>query len=396
MSNVGIYGNGPHCPSGYGTQADKLGRELRKNGHQVAYMPFHGLQGSPLGYEGSTIYPGSTEDPWALDLLGAHYRHFGADLLITLMDAWVLDPAKLAGMNIAHWLPVDCEPLGAMDRRVLDAGGGRPVAMSRFGLRQMQDAGYDALLAPHSLPMDVWSPLTDRQAARESLGFGDRFIVAVNAANQDPFRKGYGEQLAAFAQLAKRHDDVLMLIHTRAETRNGINLAALIADLGLEKHVVIGDQYLISAGMIGEGQMVSWHGIADLLTNCSYGEGFGLAVLQSQATGTPVVVTDFSAMSELCGAGWKVGGQRFWNRGHDARWKVPYIHEIADAYELAYDGGAARLRDQAREFALAYDSAKIYREHWAPILAELCPEATPVVSLPEKRRESVGAGDAGA
>ena len=374
MSRVMIYGNGLWENTGYGTQALQLARQLRKNGHEAACAAFHGLHGAPLGYDGFTVYPGSLEDPWALDVLGAHCRHFGADLLITLMDAWVLDPAKLAGMNVAHWMPVDCEPLSAMDRKILDAGGGRPVAMSRFGEKQMRAAGYEPLYAPHALDMQgIWKPLEDREAARRTLGLHDRFVVGLNAANQDPFRKGFGEQLHAFAAFVRKHDDALMLIHSRAETRQGVNLNALIAGVGLtSRHVMIGDQYLNAAGLIGEAQMASWHGVPDLLTNCSYGEGFGLAVLQSQAAGTPVVVTNFSAMAELCGAGWKVRGQPFWNRGHDAEWRVPFISEITKAYEKAYDQ-AAGLRDKARAFALAYDADRVYADFWAPALKELIP-----------------------
>ena len=108
MSNVLVYSNAPWCPSGYGTQAALMARKFRGLGHNVAVAAFHGLHGTPLNWEGITVYPGSGEDPWAQDVLPAHYRRHQADLLITLMDAWVLDPAKLGGMNVAHWLPVDC------------------------------------------------------------------------------------------------------------------------------------------------------------------------------------------------------------------------------------------------------------------------------------------------
>ena len=120
--------------------------------------------------------------------------------------------------------------------------------------------------------------------------------------------------------------------------------------------------------------MASWHGVLDVLSNCSYGEGFGLPVLQSQACGVPVIVNRFSAMDELCGAGWKVDGQTFWNRGHNATWQVPFISAIEEAYETAYDG-AAGLREQARKFAMAYDCDRVLQDHWAPALKELLPGA---------------------
>jgi len=346
---------------------------LRKNGHEVAFAAFHGLQGIPItGPDGVVTYPGSSEDAYSQDILPLHYQHFRADLLITLMDAWILDPARLAGMNVAHWMPVDCSPLGSMDRRILDAGPGRPVAMSRFGEAMLRDAGYDALYAPHALDLSVWKPLADRKAARQALGMDGRFVIGINAANQDPFRKGFGEQLAAFAQFAKRHDDALMLIHSRAQTRQGVNLAKLIGELGIGRQVMVGDQYQIAAGLIPESQMADWHGLLDLCSNCSYGEGFGLAILQSLAVGTPVAVTDCSSMTELCGAGWLVQGQPAFNRGHDAFWRVPFISSITQAYEQAYEKAAGK-REQAVAFAQRYDADRVYADYWAVALKELIP-----------------------
>lgn len=372
MSNILIFGNAPWCPSGYGVQAALLAKKLPGLGHSTAVAAFHGLHGTPLNWEGVKVYPGSGEDPWALDVLPAHYRNYEADLLITLMDIWVLDPAKLAGMSLAHWIPVDCSPLSAMDRAILDKGGGRPVAMSQFGRRQLEDAGYDPLYVPHSLDTAVWSPLEDREQAREILNFSGRFVIGVNAANQDPVRKGFGEQIAAFARFSRKHDDALMLIHSRAETRQGADLNALIAHHGVSGKVILGDQYMIAAGLVSEAQMTSWHGVLDVLSNCAYGEGFGLAVLQSQAAGVPVIVTDGSSMTELCGAGWAVESQPFWNRGHNAEWRAPLIGSIADAYEEAYQH-AGELRGKAREFALRYDADRVLQDYWAPALKELLP-----------------------
>ena len=359
--------------SGYGTQAAALGRSLTAHGHTVGFAPFHGLTGTAIHFENMIVYPGSAESPWALDILPAHYQHFQADLLITVMDAWVLDPARLAGMNVAHWMPVDCEPMGGLDRRILENGRGRPVALSRFGEAQMKAAGFRPLYVPHALDMSLWAPLTARDEARKALNLDDRFVIQVNAANQDPQRKGIGEQLQAFKIFSDRHPDAVMLIHARGETAQGLNLPALITALGLEGRAILGDQYQIAAGLIPESQMAMWHGLGDVLSNCAWGEGFGLAVLQAQACGTPVVVTDCSAMSELCGAGWKVPGQRHWNRGHNAWWTIPYVGAIAEAYEEAYEK-AAGMREQAREFALAYDAERVFAEFWEPALAELLPK----------------------
>jgi len=87
------------------------------------------------------------------------------------------------------------------------------------------------------------------------------------------------------------------------------------------------------------------------------------------------VVTDFSAMSELCGSGWLAEGARYWNKGHSAWWVRPSVAAITEAYEEAFalwqGGGLGAYRDKAREFSLAYDADRVLAEHWVPALSEL-------------------------
>lgn len=372
-----VYSNAPWSPSGYGTQTAQLVPRLASAGHEVAVAAFHGLQAAPLNWQGFMVYPGSSEDPWAQDVLQGHYAHHRADLLITLMDAWVLNPALLAGMNTAHWMPADCSPLSAMDRRVLAEGGGRPVAMSGFGRRQLEDAGWAPLYAPHAIDTQaVFAPLPDRDVIRDGLGLAGMFLIGINAANQDPVRKGLAEQFEAFAALHAAHPEAQLLVNSRCDTRQGVALNALAAACGLGPDCLqFADQYLYSAGLFGQDKLARWYGLLDVLSNCSYGEGFGLPVLEAQACGTPAVVSDFSAMSELCGSGWLVEGARYWNKGHEAWWQRPSVTAITEAYEEAFtlwrSGGLAAYREKAREFSLAYDADRVLTGHWVPVLAEL-------------------------
>lgn len=352
-------------------------------GHDVAIAAFHGLQGAPLTWSPAPgaaplpVYPGSAEDPFARDIVSAHCGHFKADVCLSLMDAWVLDPARLRDLpRLAHWMPVDCTPLSAMDQRVLTEGSAVPVAMSRFGQQQIAEAGWPASpYAPHSVDTSVFAPLPDRDYWRERMNLTGRFVIALNAANQDPVRKGFGEQLSAFAGFIKDAPEAVMLIHSRDVTVQGVDLRAVIRSLGLGERVIIGDQYNIAAGIVPDADVARLMGVADLVSNCSYGEGFGLAILEAQAAGTPVVVTDCSAMSELCGSGWLVGGARWWNKGHSAWWTAPSAEGITAAYREAYElwqaGGLEPYREKAREFALGYDADLVAAQYWPGVLETL-------------------------
>jgi glycosyltransferase involved in cell wall biosynthesis len=173
----------------------------------------------------------------------------------------------------------------------------------------------------------------------------------------------------------------MLLIHALPRAPGALDLNAIIEDQGLSQSVRFSDWYTYVTGQIQPPNLAVWYNCLDLLSNASHGEGFGLPIIESQACGTPPVVTDHSAMTELCGAGWMVGGEPFWNgqlagiTGHNAWWKTPYADEITAAYEAAYaekvSGEADVRRKQAREFALAFDADVVLEKYWKPVLKEL-------------------------
>lgn len=318
--------------------------------------------------------PGSLDDQFAQDVTPGYYQMLRADLLITLLDAWVLKPQPMQGLNVAHWMPVDCAPLSRMDRTILEGAGGQPIAMSRFGERLLLEAGYEPLYVPHGILTGVFKPPEDRDALRKTLGLDSRFVVGMAAANQDPLRKGFAEAFRAFAEFRKKHDDAILLVHARTQNRVGVDLHLLAEDLGITGAVKFGDQHMIAAGLVTDVELASWYGCTDVLLHTSYGEGFGLTGLEAQACGTPVITTDFSAMSELCGPGWKVPVDEvddyFWNRGHNCWWARPRPRRILAALEKAYRDAGSR-REKAREFALTYDADRVLHEYWAPALKQM-------------------------
>lgn len=376
MPRALVLSNAPFAPSAYGRQTAINVPQLKKLGWDTAVCAFHGLAGNVMTVDDIRIYPGSIEDQWAQDVVAGHYGNWRADWLITLMDAWVLNGPMLAqsGMRVAHWMPVDCTPLGMLDRQILDSGHGRPIAMSEFGRQQLTEAGYSPLYVPHSQDSQLFKPMdpAEREEWRKKLGYEGRFVIGISGANQDPCRKGLGEQFAAFAQFAARHPEALLLVHSRVNNRQGCDLRRMCEVLGLTegKQVIFGDQYGIFTGTINDATMARWYGLLDVLSNASYGEGFGLPILEAQMTGTPVVVAANSTSPELLGAGWMAATQPYWNRGHSAWWQAPVIESIVDCYEQAFEK-AGSMREQAREWSLAYDADVVAEKFWKPALAAL-------------------------
>jgi glycosyltransferase involved in cell wall biosynthesis len=180
--------------------------------------------------------------------------------------------------------------------------------------------------------------------------------------------------LAAFKVFADRHTDAHLYLHTEVTgAYGGLPLPLLMATLGIDParvHIVPQDNLM--AARIPDRAMAMLYSAGDVLLSTSMGEGFGLAVLEAQACGTPVIVTDFTAQPELVGAGWTVAYQRYWDFTQGTFWATPNIEDIVAKLELAYAArGDAELRAKAVDFAQQYDADLVFETHWKPVLAEM-------------------------
>jgi glycosyltransferase involved in cell wall biosynthesis len=368
-----IHSNAPWTTTGYGQQTALWAPLLASLGHEIIISTFYGLQGAPLNWEGFLVLPASQHHHGS-DILNERVKREQVDLLLTLMDIWVLEPQPLASLNVAHWMPVDCMPLSTMDQMCLKVSGATPIAMSRFGEEGLRRAGFDPLYVPHGIDTNLFTRSPERVALRAEMGYTDEhFVIGMNAANKDAVRKGMFEQLQAFQLLHQKHPDARLMIHALITESGAIDLGPIIKDLGIAKAVRFVDQYSYLTGTVKPEHMAAWYSCLDLYSGCSYAEGFGLPLVEAQSCGVPVVVTDFSSMPEVCGTGWKVKGEPFWNPAHQARWLKPSVPGIFRAYEQAYQRGAAykKKQAQARESALQYDAQRVLAEHWKPVMQEL-------------------------
>ncbi len=385
-----LYANAPWAGTGYGTQAQQLLRRLKADGHTLAVANNYGLSAGSFNWEDIPVLPQGL-DPYSRDVLLGHAELFKADWILTLFDVWVFPREQYTDVKVASWVPIDSEPVPpgvlAWCREHL------PIAMSKFGEAQLKANGVPARYAPHAVDRDIYRPRTTD--ARKEMGVPeDAFLVFINAANKgQPPRKAWAEMLDAFAQFARKHRDAYLLLNTDMDgTYQGVPIGPLLAAVGApEDRVRVIPQYQYRTGRIGSEHVAALYGTSDVLLSTSMGEGFGLAVLESQACGTPVIITDFTAQPELLGAGWKVGYQRYWHQGNQAWWATPKIPEIVEALEASYEArGDAKLRERAIEFAAQYDADKVYAENWRTILSEmeavLNPKKRPGKSNAARRR----------
>lgn len=369
--------NAPWVNTGYGNQTRTFASRIKALGHEVVITAWYGLEGGVLSWDGIPVYPAGRA-PYGNDVGAAHTRWANGRVLLTLGDAWVLEPdmLQLHGVRWIPWFPVDMCPLPPpVARNVRKAY--RRIVFSKFAEKMVNEAEMDCYYVPHGIDTAVYTP-GDRVDMRERLGLpGDKFIVGTVAANKGaPSRKAFPEMIRGFAEFHKKHRDTVFYIHaTRGENgeNQGLNLPEICQFYGLEigKDVLFPDQYQLLIGF-NDTYMAALYNAFDVFLLPSMGEGFGIPIIEAQACGCPVIVGDWTAMSELCLSGWKIPQRdaiEYWTPLAAYQYIVDW-QAITERLEAAYSQ-AGRMRELAAQRAKIYDADRVTEKYWKPVLAEI-------------------------
>lgn len=375
------HSNAAFAPSGYGKQTYINCKRIQKmpEVEHLLISAFYGVHGGIIEYKGLTHIPPRTGD-WGNQCLQLHSYHTNSDIVIGLQDTWVLrqDIAQL-GFLWVPWVPIDHDPLPQMIAdRVKTAY--MPIAMSKWGEQKMLEYGIShTRYVPHSVETKVYKPYSDevKKATRRRLGIPeDCFLVGIVAANKGfPARKSWPQMMEALQMFVAKHPDTFIYAHTLATPEEqGVDLPGIIKSFGLGDKVVLPNPYLYLMGF-PDDEMSKIYSCFDVFLLPSMGEGFGVPIIEAQACGVPVIVTDFTAMPELVGAGHKVSVAYKWYTPLYSFQALPHIGEIVDALELQFnlsDKERKAQQKQARKFIVDnYDTDFVVNTHWKPIIQEL-------------------------
>jgi glycosyltransferase involved in cell wall biosynthesis len=380
---VTVFSNSPGQPTGYGIATEALVERLKRDGADVAVTSNYGHEGIKTNYKTKygkiPLYP-RVSDVYSNYAAPLNHKHFRSqhpnqpDLMITLYDVWVFKGKY--EFPIASWVPIDHMPLPPLVAEWVKRENVTPLAMSKFGQRQMADKGVDSEYVPHSVDTKIFKPVEaiGKQSLSEYMGLpNDKFIVGMNAANKASgllHRKAFGENLMAFSIFCKKYPDAVLYLHTDAISPHGWNLIALAEMLQIPKdNLLLVDPITYRYG-VDQRELAGIYSFMDVLLATSYGEGFGVPTIEAQACGTPVIVSDFAASSELVGEGWLVGGQPLWDDSQKAYFNIPAVPQIVDALENAYNRGKGRS-EKAIDFAKKFDHEVVWQNNWMPVLKKL-------------------------
>lgn len=369
------HSNAPWSNTGYGVETRVFCPRIAALGHDLTISAFYGLQGASLSYKDVLVLP-NYADPFGNDVIRAHAQFLDVDIVLTLMDCWVLNPAKMITLPWAAWLPVDHNPAPPPTVNTLRNAKATPIAFSRFGERMLKDAELDPVFyVPHS-PEAIFYKEVDRMEAKAKFGWEDNFVIGMVAANKGyPSRKSFPQVFEAVAKFIKndQRKNVILYLHTESRSPWGVRLDTMLEHYGVpHDNVRFVDQYRYVVGM-GSEYMVDAYNAMDVLVNPSMGEGFGIPIIEAQACGTPVIVTNWTSMPELCFFGEKVGGTKWYTS--QASWQmIPNTNQIFEALRKYYNMSKSRRQkgsELARRKALEYHPDYVTKHYWEPVLEQI-------------------------
>jgi len=382
-----FHGVAPWFPTGYGTQTAVWAKRMAQAGHEVIISAQAGSTNcSTVHWEGLPVLPSPLENQAIPSVLQTYMDQVQPDLTLFLHDVWNFGDAAIIfkGRNVAAWIPTDTHAarvpgrsgLAKGDIEFLELSGVRPIAMSKHGEGVLRAAGHDPLYVPHGIDtLNAWTPLTDEERAgiREAENIpADAFVVGVVGQNLDPRRKSWSEHMLGFARFRERHPEAILAASAMVVQKGSNDLLAMARACGLEYPAIrFTDQVMQYTGIMPQQLMRSWYGRLDVLLNCTHAEGFGLAAIEAQACGTPVINMKGHTGPELAGPGWVVDAQEFYNPTHESWWWVPSVKGITKALNEAHSVARYR-RDKSRAFAEQYDIERVW-PYWEKALAELAP-----------------------
>ena len=378
---VSLASNSIGSSTGYGVQGKYLAEKLLKHGVKVANLSNYGLEGRVDTIRtkhgdvkhyprGQVLYSEDVMQLWHKDFTKAFPEL--KSYLFTLYDVWVYNNLKFDG-EIISWVPLDHITLPPLVAKFLLRDQVTPIAMSPHGKRQLDEAGIDSTYIPHAVDTKVFKPTDTYEGipTREYLQVPEEaFLVSMvqaNKANGQIHRKALAEQFLAFGMFRKQYPNSYLYLHMEPNKAfGGFDLPKLLKACGLDQScVLMADSDILRTGYPQEF-LSAVYTASDVLLGCSYGEGFGVPVVEAQACGTRVITSGFAATQDLAGPdSWIVGGQPFWDEAQQAFFSIPFVQSIVEALKEAHDSpkGASQ---EAITFAKQFDVDFVWDNYWKP------------------------------
>ena len=383
---VTVFSNSPGVATGYGQQTEYLVESMQRHKLDVAVQSNYGVEGKDRESKtkhGKLIEFARGLTPYSDDVVFDNHMMFASrfpdqnELLVTLYDAWVFQNPKFNEFRrILAWTPLDHMTMPPNVFAFLKRENVLPIAMSPFGLRQMQENNIEGIYIPHGIDTKVFIPTEGLNGVKTRKFLGvpeDAFLVMMNSANKankSIHRKAFAENMLAFKLHREKYPNSYLYIHTEPRgVFGGFDLMKLAKTMGIPQEAILFPQPDDYRRGFTREQLAALYTAADVTLTTSYGEGFGIGTIESQACGTPTITSAFAASQDLAGEdSYLIPGQPLWDEAQGAWFAIPNINAIVDALEQAQNARTGEKSVQSIQFAKAFDFEAIWLDKWLPLL----------------------------
>lgn len=386
--------NAPWTGSGYAVYQKDLLSRLKSDGWNVGQVGFWGLQGAPITYsdppfdKGNAIkvYPRLGDD-YGSDAMYHHAKHYGYDVVFSMMDVPMINPQFLQmmaqeGMKWIPYIPIDRDPVppAILDRLRFAY---KIITYSQWGHDMLQNEGYTSKLIIEGTDTSINKPM-DKMEARKKIGLDkspmppDGFLWGMIAANKEnPPRKGYQEAIEAFKMFSDAHPEAWLFVHTQQISPQSFPIVEYAKHIGVANKLLVWDQFRASFYDTTE-DIVTMFNAMDAYLAPSQTEGFALTPVEALSCGKPVVISDNTAMAELIEEGkmgYKAKMKHKWYTGQLSYQFVADSKDVYEKMEKVYQN----LKEDPKGVAKAcrqhvlkkYNIDTQVKELWVPYLTDL-------------------------
>ena len=306
-------GDSPTIPTGFGVVTRNLARELTKLGHEVVIIGIN-LFGDDEPYDREkfpykiyAVEKGGPNEVYAFRRWYDIYRRENPDIVFLLNDPWLIKSyLEAAGpfnksTKVVGYYPTDAAPikpewmeaLNSLDAQVCYSHYAEDVVVQSNGGKRPKNLHQ----IYHGVNTETFRPV-HQQVARLKLGLPidkELFIVGMVARNQ--FRKRFDLLAQAFADFAKDKDDAKLFLHTVVKDI-GFDIVDLARQLDIKNKLILPEDMTMSS-LVSDERLNLIYNSFDVNALISMGDGFGLPVAESMATGCAQLVSNHSCLKEL-------------------------------------------------------------------------------------------------
>ena len=281
-------------------------------------------------------------------------KSLNIDYMLFFIDIWIIktDDKVRFDCPAVCWLPIHFDPI---EERTVQAAElfDYIVTLSFDGEKKLREIFPDKMMkrVPHIIEFEHFDlSKIDKPGVRREMGIPEDcwLLTMVMNNSESTNRKCFCANFDAFKRFHDKHPDSRLYIHSKMD--GALDLQSLLDYYDITPEmVIISDRNKMGKGGYKFDWMVKLFKVTDCLLNATASEGYGCSPVESQAVGTPVVVTNTTAMPDNLYFGGIADVYDFhFCYQNSSYWAIPDVRSIVKCIEKLYNLSPEEWKKQSR------------------------------------------------